>query len=76
MGAGVDIMICKTKPCFIEKLNEFEFKIILTEGKNRQIRRMCKALGYLVAKLIRVRIDTIELGDLKPGEFREYHLTN
>ena len=37
---------------------------------------MCKALGYLVAKLIRVRIDTIELGDLKPGEFREYHLTN
>ena len=76
MGAGVDIMICKTKPCFIEKNSEFEFRIILTEGKNRQIRRMCKALGYLVARLIRVRIDTIELGDLKSGEFREYHLTN
>ena len=76
MGAGVDIMICKTKPCFIEKISEFEFKIILTEGKNRQIRRMCKALGYLVAQLIRVRIDTIELGDLKPGEFREYRLSN
>lgn len=74
MGAGVDIMICKTKPCFVEKLSEFEFRIILTEGKNRQIRRMCKALGYLVARLIRVRIDTIALGDLKPGEYREYRL--
>lgn len=74
MGAGVDIMICKTKPCFIEKICEFEFRIILTEGKNRQIRRMCKALGYLVARLIRVRIDTIELGDLKPGEYRTYQI--
>lgn len=74
MGAGVDIMICKTKPCFIERLSEFEFRIILTEGKNRQIRRMCKALGYLVARLIRVRIDTIILGDLKPGEYREYNI--
>jgi len=74
MSAGVDIMICKTKPCFIEKMNDFEFRIILTEGKNRQIRRMCKALGYLVARLIRVRIDTIELGDLKPGEYREYKI--
>lgn len=71
MAAGVDIIICKTKPCFIEKITEFEFKIILTEGKNRQIRRMCKALGYLVARLIRIRIDTIQLGELKPGEFRE-----
>ena len=74
MGAGVDIMICKTKPCFIEKISEFEFRIILMEGKNRQIRRMCKALGYLVARLIRVRIDTIMLGDLKPGEYREYKI--
>lgn len=74
MGAGVDIMICKTKPCFIEKISELEFRIILTEGKNRQIRRMCKALGYLVARLIRVRIDNITLGDLKPGEYREYSI--
>ena len=74
MGAGVDIMICKTKPCFIEKLSEFEFRIILTEGKNRQIRRMCKALGYLVARLIRVRIDTITLDGLKPGEYRTYQI--
>lgn len=76
MSIGVDIIICKTKPCWIEKISNFEFKIILTEGKNRQIRRMCKALGYLVAKLVRVRIDEIELGDLKPGEFREYKLTD
>lgn len=74
MGVGVDILICKTKPCFIEKTSEFEFRIILTEGKNRQIRRMCKALGYLVARLIRVRIDTITLDGLKPGEYRTYQI--
>lgn len=72
MSEGVDIMICKTLPCFIERIAEFEFRIILKEGKNRQIRRMCKALGYQVARLIRVRIDTVLLGDLQPGEFREY----
>lgn len=76
MSEGVDIMICKTIPCFIEKVSEFEFRIILKEGKNRQIRRMCKALGYLVARLIRVRIDTVLLGDLQPGEFREYLIKN
>ena len=74
MGAGVDIIICKTQPCFIEQLTEFEFKIILKEGKNRQIRRMCKALGYLVARLIRVRIDSISLHQLNPGEFREFKI--
>ena len=74
MGAGVDIMICKTQPCFIEQLSEFEFKIILKEGKNRQIRRMCKALGYLVARLIRIRIDSICLDNLKSGEFREFKI--
>jgi len=72
MSQGVDIMICKTKPCFIEKTGDYEFKIILTEGKNRQIRRMCKALGYLVAQLIRTRIDTIHLDGLKPGEHRAF----
>lgn len=74
MSRGVDIMICKTKACLVERMSDFEFKIVLKEGKNRQIRRMCKALGYLVARLIRVRIDTIHLGDLKPGEFREYKI--
>jgi 23S rRNA pseudouridine2604 synthase len=74
MGAGLDIVICKTQPCFIEQLSEFEFKIILKEGKNRQIRRMCKALGYLVARLIRVRIDSISLNELQPGEFRAFKI--
>jgi 23S rRNA pseudouridine2604 synthase len=74
MGAGVDIIICKTQPCVIEQLSEFEFKIILKEGKNRQIRRMCKALGYLVARLIRVRIDSISLNELQPGEFRAFKI--
>jgi 23S rRNA pseudouridine2604 synthase len=74
MSAGVDIIIGKTKPCIVEQISEFDFRIILTEGKNRQIRRMCKALGYLVARLVRVRIDTIELGELKPGQFREFKI--
>jgi len=74
MGQSVNISIAHTKPCFIEKLSEFEFRIILTEGKNRQIRRMCKVFGYLVARLIRIRIDNIHLGDLKPGEFREFKI--
>ncbi|MES2513252.1 MAG: pseudouridine synthase [Bacteroidota bacterium] len=72
MMAGVDIIIGKTKPCIVEQTSEFEFRIILTEGKNRQIRRMCKALGYLVARLIRIRIDSIKLDGLTAGEFREF----
>jgi len=71
---GVDIMICKTKPCFAEKVSGFEFRIILTEGKNRQIRRMCKALGSTVTRLIRLRIDQVQLGDLQPGEYRSFRL--
>ena len=67
-------MICKTKPCFAERVSDFEFRIILTEGKNRQIRRMCKALGCSVARLIRLRIDQVLLGDLKPGEYRHFVL--
>lgn len=72
MSQGVNIMIAHTKPCFAEKLSEYEFRIILMEGKNRQIRRMCKALGYIVTKLIRIRIDTVLLGDLRPGEYKEF----
>ena len=74
MENGVDIGDYKTKPAVVRKITDDTFRIILTEGKNRQIRRMCKALGYLVARLIRVRIDTILLGDLKPGEYREYKI--
>lgn len=67
---GVDIRICITKPCFAEKISAHEFRIILTEGKNRQIRRMCRALGHHVSRLIRLRIDHVALETLKPGEYR------
>ena len=56
----------------VKQISKFEFTIILTEGKNKQIRRMCKKLDYLVARLIRIRIDTISLDGLNPGEHREY----
>lgn len=72
MSGVVDIVIAKTRPCFVEKLSDFDFRIILKEGKNKQIRRMCKAFGYKVEKLLRVRIDTILLEDLKPGEFKTF----
>lgn len=72
MASGVDIRIGVTKPCQVKKISECEFKIILTEGKNRQIRRMCKALGYTVVKLVRTRIDNITIDGLKPGEYKVY----
>lgn len=74
MANGLDIGICITKPCKVEKIADYEFKIILTEGKNKQIRRMCKKLGYGVTQLIRTRIDSITLGELKSGEFRYYRI--
>ena len=70
MENGVEILTKMTLPCFIEKINDFQFKIILTQGLNRQIRRMCYKLGYEVTKLIRTRIGNIELKDLKPLEYR------
>ena len=60
-----------TRPAFVEKLSDYTFKVVLTQGLNRQIRRMCKACGAEVRSLKRVRIVNILLGDLKPGEFRE-----
>ena len=54
----------------MERLGDYTFRIILTQGLNRQIRRMCKAVGNEVKKLKRVRVLTIELGALKPGEQR------
>ncbi len=65
MSAGVDIGICVTQPCFAEKIDVKTFKIILKEGKNKQIRRMCKKLGFRVQALKRVRIDKFHLSDLK-----------
>jgi 23S rRNA pseudouridine2604 synthase len=60
----------KTRPCRIEMAGEKQFRIILTQGLNRQIRRMCEACHYKVTRLVRMRIMNIELGTLKPGEYR------
>jgi 23S rRNA pseudouridine2604 synthase len=71
MADGVKIMGEITKPCKVSRINEKTFRMILTQGLNRQIRRMCSALGYRVQHLRRVRIINIELGTLAPGEWRE-----
>ena len=60
-----------TRPCKIHKRNDKTFSIILTQGLNRQIRRMCEQFGYKVTKLRRIRVMNIMLGDMKPGEIRE-----
>lgn len=60
-----------TRPCKVEKIGKYTFSIVLTQGLNRQIRRMCQALGYKVTKLVRVRIMNIRLDGLKSGEIRE-----
>lgn len=60
-----------TRPCELEKIGKYTFKIILTQGLNRQIRRMCESFGYKVRSLTRVRIMNIELKGLKTGEYRE-----
>ncbi len=69
MRKGVRIMGKMTRKCFVKKIHENRFKIILTQGMNRQIRRMCEVLGYRVTKLKRVRIMDIYL-DTKVGEYR------
>lgn len=61
----------KTRPCQAEKRGENGLRLVLTQGLNRQIRRMCRACGYEVKKLKRVRVANLKLGDLKPGEYRE-----
>jgi len=70
MSSGIPILNTITKPCQVTALSEFTFKIILTQGLNRQIRRMCTFLGYEVVALKRVRIMNISLGDLKSGQWR------
>lgn len=71
MGNGVHILDTVTRHCKVEAIGRYTFRIILTQGLNRQIRRMSEALGYKVVKLKRVRVMNIELGDLKPGAWRE-----
>ncbi len=70
MSNGVEIIETKTKNCFVKKLGPKKFKIILTQGLNRQIRRMCESLGYRVQSLKRIRIMNIKL-DLPIGKYRE-----
>lgn len=72
MSNGVPILDTVTKKCRVKRINDFTFKIILTQGLNRQIRRMCSHLGYDVTRLKRVRIMNIELGKLKRGEYRHF----
>ena len=71
MSSGVEILETITKNCFVKQLGEKKFKIILTQGLNRQIRRMCESLGYKVQSLKRVRIMNIKL-DLPIGKYREF----
>jgi len=71
MSNGVEILDTITKNCFVEKLGPKKFKIILTQGINRQIRRMCESLGYRVRSLERVRIMNIKL-DIPIGKYREF----
>lgn len=70
MSRGVPILGTITKPCIVRVKSRFVFTIILTQGLNRQIRRMCEYLDYEVKKLKRSRIMSVELGNLKPGQWR------
>src|SRR5437899_4456518 len=67
---GVPVQGEKTRPCRTARVNAATFRIMLTEGRNRQIRRMCSALGYRVVRLVRARIMHIRLGDLPVGKWR------
>lgn len=71
MSNGIPILGTVTNNCLVEKIGKTAFKIILTQGLNRQIRRMCEYLNYRVVTLKRIRIMNIHLGKLKIGEWRE-----
>ena len=70
MEAGVEILDQMTLPCKVTVTGTHTFNIVLKQGLNRQIRRMCDALGYRVTKLRRIRFINIELGNMKPGDIR------
>jgi len=70
MARGVRIHNQQTLPCKVSKLAKYGFRIVLTQGLNRQIRLMCEALGYKVVQLRRTRIINVKLGTLKPGVWR------
>ena len=70
MAGGVPILDTVTRPCQVEKLGKYKFKIILTQGLNRQIRRMCQQAGLEVTRLKRIREGALSLGTLPPGAWR------
>jgi 23S rRNA pseudouridine2604 synthase len=72
MGNGVPVLGTVTQKCKVRRMDDFTFNIILTQGLNRQIRRMCEYLGYEVKTLKRIRIMNIKLGKLKPGKYRHF----
>jgi 23S rRNA pseudouridine2604 synthase len=74
MASGIKIMGELTKPCKVDRIDQKSFRMILTQGLNRQIRRMCSALGYKARRLQRVRIMNIHLGTLGSGQWR--HLSD
>ncbi len=71
MAGGVRILGVRTKPCRVSRVDDYVFRIVLTQGLNRQIRRMCEVFGYAVRRLQRVRIMNIRLGKLRIGEWRD-----
>ncbi|MGL4522325.1 MAG: 23S rRNA pseudouridine(2604) synthase RluF [Bacilli bacterium] len=71
MSEGVSILGTVTKPCTVYQNHNYEFTIVLTEGMNRQIRRMCETLGYQVVRLQRIRVMNITLGNLPVGQWRD-----
>lgn len=70
-GVWLSELGVKTRPCKVKKIDAYTFRIILTQGLNRQIRRMCAYFNFRVVTLKRIRIMNIQLGDLKEGEWRE-----
>ncbi len=73
MASGLPILGTRTKRCEVERLDVRTFRIVLTQGLNRQIRRMCDLLGFRVRTLKRIRIMNVRLGDLPVGAWRELH---
>ena len=70
MESGVPVLGQLTLPCHLKPVNDKTFKIILHQGLNRQIRRMCEYLGYKVTRLKRIRFMNVTIGDLEPGKWR------
>jgi 23S rRNA pseudouridine2604 synthase len=70
-GVRLQELNATTKPCTVSRIGKNHFRIILTQGLNRQIRRMCEAFDYKVRRLQRIRIINIHLGDLKQGRWRD-----